>query len=99
MLMANLYGPMEIFDDVGDFLQDNDRYLQDPNGCNRNVQYRNPHMIAGLDDIPQWTSDLDSLLDDCEKLQEATGLMDSLQTDERLTESETPPSLKTALYA
>jgi SWI/SNF-related matrix-associated actin-dependent regulator of chromatin subfamily A3 len=99
MLMANLYGPMEIFDDVGDFLQDNDQYLQDPKGCGRNVQYRNPHMMAGLDDIPQWTSDFDSPLDNCEKLQEATSLMDSLQTDEVLAESETPPALKTALYA
>ena len=97
--MANLYGLMGIFDDVGGFLQDNDQYLQDPKGCDRNVQYRNPQMMAGLDDIPKWTSDFDSPLDHCENLQEATSLMDSLQTDEVLAESETPPALKTVLYA
>jgi SWI/SNF-related matrix-associated actin-dependent regulator of chromatin subfamily A3 len=97
--MANLYGPMEIFDDVGEFLQDNDQYLQDPKGCDRNVQYRNPQMMAGLDDIPQWTFNFNSPPDNCEMLQEATGLMDRLQTDEILAESETPPALKTSLYA
>ncbi|KAF2789211.1 hypothetical protein K505DRAFT_284789 [Melanomma pulvis-pyrius CBS 109.77] len=97
--MANIYGPMDLFDDVGEFLQDNHQYLQTPKGCDRNVPYRNPQMMAGLDDVPQWTFDFDSPPHEFEKLEGATGLMDSLQTDEILPESETPPGLKTALYA
>jgi SWI/SNF-related matrix-associated actin-dependent regulator of chromatin subfamily A3 len=99
MLLANLYGSMDVFDDVGDFLQDNNQYLQDPQGCDRNVLYRNPHMMAGLDDISQWTSDFDSPVDESEMLEEARGLMDGLQTDEILAERETPPLLKTPLHA
>lgn len=98
ILVANIYGSTDLFEDVGNFLQENDRYLQDPKGCDRNVPYRNPHTMTGLDAVPQWTSRFDSPLNECEKIKHTTGLLDGLQTEEVLLESETPPALKTTLY-
>lgn len=40
----------KLFGDVGNFLQEYKMFLQDPRGCDRNVRYRNPHRISGLDE-------------------------------------------------
>ena len=54
-----LYGPKGLVDNVGEFFQDLDMYLQDPNGCDWNVTYCNPHRLSSLniDDCPM-TSEL-----------------------------------------
>lgn len=44
-----IYGAVHLFEDVGAFLQSSGMFLQDPVGCNRNVIYRNPHRLSGLD--------------------------------------------------
>ncbi|KAI9791133.1 MAG: hypothetical protein M1816_004364 [Peltula sp. TS41687] len=44
-----IYGASHLFEDIGAFLQTCGMFLQDPVGCNRNVVYRNPHRLSGLD--------------------------------------------------
>lgn len=46
-----------MFEEVGDLLEVNDICLQDPQGCNRNVRYRNPHRLGGMDDDAPMTID------------------------------------------
>ncbi|KAK1751104.1 SNF2 family N-terminal domain-containing protein [Echria macrotheca] len=43
-----LYGPLELSETVGDFFQEMDLYLQDPEGCDWNVKYSNPHRLSSL---------------------------------------------------
>lgn len=97
-LSAIIYGPMKLFEVVGDFFQDNNRFLQDPSGCDRNVRYRNPHRILGLEDVSKWTFDLDTAPINRQEIKNSMDLLAGLETDETLPESETPPALKTPLH-
>ena len=45
-LNAIIYGSVMVEDVVGQYLSKNRMYLQDPVDCERNVLYRNPHMIS-----------------------------------------------------
>lgn len=53
-----LYGPADVAEDIGDFLDRCGYCLQDPYGCDRDVPYKNPHCISSLFDEPQLTSSL-----------------------------------------
>ena len=53
-----IYGPIEIYDDIGIFFQDCGLYLQDPIGCDQNVLYCNPHRLSSPEDEAQLTFDL-----------------------------------------
>lgn len=44
-----VYGPADMCDNVGDFFQQADVYLQDPKNCDQNVKYCNPHRLSSLD--------------------------------------------------
>ncbi|KAF9893205.1 hypothetical protein FE257_011628 [Aspergillus nanangensis] len=93
-----VYGPMELFQDVGEFFQDNECYLQGPQGCDRNVRYRNPHCISGLDPDPSWTFDLDLEPETFEEIVTPSNVLAGLETRESLTEAEDPDGIKTPLY-
>ncbi|KAK4441885.1 SNF2 family N-terminal domain-containing protein [Podospora aff. communis PSN243] len=43
-----LYGPPERCEEVGQFFQDSELYLQDPKGCDLNTRYCNPHRLSSL---------------------------------------------------
>ena len=49
VLSIILYGPMELFEEIGEFFQDYDMYLQDPRACTREVKYYNPHRLSSAD--------------------------------------------------
>lgn len=98
LLSVIVYGPMYLFEHVGEFFQENNLYLQDPINCEYNVQYRNPHLLSGLDNEAQWTFDLDTPLAEYEEIETMPDLLDGLQTDEVLPETETPPNIATPLY-
>ncbi|KAF2273459.1 uncharacterized protein EI97DRAFT_452386 [Westerdykella ornata] len=53
-LSITVYGPLELYDDIGVWLQEYDIYLQDPQRCHLNVRYCNPHRLSseGLHSIP-----------------------------------------------
>ncbi|GIJ89552.1 hypothetical protein Asppvi_008494 [Aspergillus pseudoviridinutans] len=97
-LMVIVYGPMHLFEDVGEFFQTNDCYLQEPRDCDRNVRYRNPHCIAGLDDDAPLTFALERGQVDCEQVSTPRDLLTGLETDELLPEAQDPPGLITPLY-
>ncbi|PVH94734.1 hypothetical protein DM02DRAFT_721125 [Periconia macrospinosa] len=45
-LDITVYGPMELFDEIGDWFQDYDIFLQDPRTCHLDVRYFNPHRLS-----------------------------------------------------
>ena len=99
-LSVNLYGPMRIFDQVGDFLLKCSEYLQAPTDCDRNVYYRNPQSLAGVDQNPPKTLELSSrdLLSQIETISQGTDPSAVLETRDILKESEAPAILQSDLY-
>lgn len=49
-LSVIIYGSLDLFDDVGEFLQKCEMYLQDPPLSQRSFPYRNPHRLFGPED-------------------------------------------------
>jgi hypothetical protein len=48
-LLVIIYGPISLCEELGEFFQDYDIYLQDPRGCNMDVRYCNPHRLSSTD--------------------------------------------------
>ncbi|KAK6537153.1 alpha-1,6-mannosyltransferase [Orbilia ellipsospora] len=44
-----LYGPTDLLEEIGDFFQSYDIFLQDPQACSLNVRYCNPHRLSAKD--------------------------------------------------
>jgi hypothetical protein len=97
-LSTIIYGPLDLFEDVGKFVEEYDMYLQDPHSCDRNVKYRNPHRLSGLDPNVPMTLDLVQLATSHEKAPSPVDLLAGLESDEFLPDTEAPPALRTALY-
>jgi hypothetical protein len=99
-LSVILYGPMEYFDAVGDFLCKCNLYLQDPGGCDRNVRYRNPQSLWGLDDNDvRMTQDATvNVKCDIDVFQNSSDLLEGLEYGHELPEAPQPSALKTPLH-
>ena len=100
LLCIIIYGPFHLFEAVGDFVSQCEMYLQDPLHCDRDVPYRNPHLLSGLDEEPPMTSSFIhhrvSLA--VEKASTRPDLFALLRSEDPLPESLAPPALATTLY-
>jgi SWI/SNF-related matrix-associated actin-dependent regulator of chromatin subfamily A3 len=98
---AIIYGDITFEEAVGDFLSKRRMYLQDPIGCDRNVLYRNPHIIYhGVEDIVM-TDSLESALGmlEIERLEAGPDLLSQLMEDEDpLQETDAPVNVETDLF-
>ena len=59
-LSVNIYGPMVVFETLGEFLSACSENLQPPLNCNWDLPYRNPQSLSGRDDNPPTTFQLES---------------------------------------
>jgi hypothetical protein len=96
-----IYGPLEMCNEVGEYFQLNQIYLQDPRDCDRNVRYCNPHRLSSADlHSCLWTSELHT---ETGQLIEVTAiapqptLLDAIDSHEDLPETVQPGILKTEL--
>jgi hypothetical protein len=87
-LSVIIYGPLYLFKDIGKFVKDCDMYLQDPRGCDRNIKYRNPHRLSGLDPDAPITLDLVQLTVSYKKAQSPVNLLAGLESNEFLPNTE-----------
>lgn len=55
---AILYGPEDLGDCVGRFLDECKYFLQDPYNCEQNVPYKNPHCLSSILGEPKMTFEL-----------------------------------------
>ncbi|KAF4631765.1 hypothetical protein G7Y89_g6362 [Cudoniella acicularis] len=95
-----LYGPMDFFDDVGEYVEQHGIYLQDPKGCDRNVLYCNPHSLSlSNGESYPLTFDLDQQQTSVqmEGLPQENDLLEVLNTSEPLCETPQPTAIKTQL--
>jgi SNF2 family DNA or RNA helicase len=49
ILSITVYGPQELIDEIGDWFQLQDVYLQDPIACHFDVPYCNPHRLSSAE--------------------------------------------------
>ncbi|KAL8792042.1 MAG: hypothetical protein Q9195_005383 [Heterodermia aff. obscurata] len=100
VLCVNIYGPADLADLVGDFASQCKLFLQDPQHCDRIVEYRNPHRMP-FDEVVL-TNSLQLLAPDSStpkiEVRQTQDLFGHFEFDEDLTETEIPPYfLKTTL--
>ncbi|KAI0421832.1 SNF2 family N-terminal domain-containing protein [Xylaria grammica] len=98
-----IYGPLSLSEELGDFFQSYDIYLQDPRHCDRQVKYCNPHRLSSTDptSLPM-TSEINSImntieLDAPELIPERSELLAILNTIEELPEAQQPEAIRTTL--
>jgi SWI/SNF-related matrix-associated actin-dependent regulator of chromatin subfamily A3 len=94
---AIIYGPDDLSDDTGDFLDRCYYVLQDPFSCEHNVPYKNPHCLSTLFETPKMTFELRNPDLDYDKFTLSNSLQ-ALETTGDLPEWPQPAALKTELY-
>ena len=99
-LSVILYGPMDIFELIGEFLSQCSEYLQSPLRCDRNVPYRNPQSLRGRDEEAPLTLQLEADLSfsQIETIAQGSDPSAALETGCRFPETEAPPAIRTRLY-
>ena len=105
VLNVNIYGTVQLYDGIGAFLMEVGLFLQTPEYCNKNVEYRNPQLLTRVGSTPIMTFSLptNGSIGDCGLVQEefidASNLMALLlQNTPHLEETESPATLITKLH-
>lgn len=100
-ILLVIYGPSRLFEEIGDFFQDYDTYLQDPLDCERDVKYYNPHRLSSGDMVScPMTSALRDIADSAFKVEELPSQPDSLDlldSQQDLPEADQPAPIQTPL--
>lgn len=99
-LSVILYGPMEVFEAIADFLEHCSEFLQCPLHCDRNVPYRNPQSLSAKDHNAPMTYQLEADLrhSQIETIVQGPDPSAALEAKDALQETEAPSSIKTSLY-
>ena len=99
-LSVILYGSMEIFEAVGNFLSVSSEFLQLPLHCDREVPYRNPQSLTGRDENPVTTFQLPETRSTfaTETIAQIADPSAVLENEIIFPETEAPAAVKTPLY-
>ena len=95
-----IYGAVALADIIGQHLSKYQLYLQDPVDCERNVLYRNPHMISkGTGIVMTDSFRTPATTIEVERLSVGPDLLAQLMAEQTsLPEMEPPPSVTTTLF-
>ena len=96
-LSVILYGRGQASNKVGDYLQACGFYLQDPEHCDCDVLYANPHCLSSLEGGILLTSSMQMPASTEENMHDPRDIFDSLSGVTDLEETETPTIMKTPL--
>jgi SWI/SNF-related matrix-associated actin-dependent regulator of chromatin subfamily A3 len=101
-LSVIIYGCLDVFDLVGDFMSRSKMFLQEPQHCDRNVRYRNPHRLSWTNDEDKYTQSLDTpeqVPIDIKAFEALPDLLAEFGSQDSLLETEVSPTiLGTPLY-
>ncbi|KAH6967255.1 P-loop containing nucleoside triphosphate hydrolase protein [Fusarium venenatum] len=100
-LEISVYGPVEIFEELGKWFDHYQVYLQDPRECHRDVRYCNPHRlstdeISGCPLLSDVISQSSKSLE-LESVAQQSDLLDELCSYENLDEAPQPSVIKREL--
>ncbi|OAL43119.1 hypothetical protein IQ07DRAFT_593302 [Pyrenochaeta sp. DS3sAY3a] len=94
-----VYGPKRVLEEVGDFMNKCDCFLEDPVNCDRNVPYLNPQLLSSIYEDPPMTFDLPQLqqpnVQDFSRA--STDILAGFETIDSIEEAANPTSLRTTL--
>lgn len=95
-----LYGSMDMFESIGDFLSQCSEYLQPPLHCDRSVPYCNPQSLTGSDKNPRMTFQLQENLSlpQVETVLRAADPSAVLETEDSFLETDVSAAVKSSLY-
>jgi len=101
-LEITVYGPYELFDEIGEWFQEYNMYLQDPRICHVDVRYCNPHKFASNDlssspFLSQVVAQASATIQ-FQELIERPDILDIISGQEDLTEAKSPFLVRTALH-
>ncbi|KAF2868792.1 SNF2 family N-terminal domain-containing protein [Massariosphaeria phaeospora] len=101
-LEITVYGPLELFEQIGDWFQEYDVYLQDPRECHLNVKYCNPQRLSSDDlgampKVSEVVSNASSLIH-FHDVVERPDLLEIISSQDHLEEAEQPALLRAALH-
>ncbi|CAI6339364.1 unnamed protein product [Periconia digitata] len=102
ILDITVYGPMELFDEIGDWFQDYEVFLQDPRTCHRDVKYFNPHRLSSDKSqsgmlVSQVIAQASTLVN-FQEIHERPDLLELISGQEDLEEADPSSLLDTALH-
>ncbi|UPK96324.1 hypothetical protein LCI18_007259 [Fusarium solani-melongenae] len=100
-LEITVYGPLELFSEIGPWFEDYEVYLQDPKECHIDVRYHNPHRFSSYDLssfplVSEVVSNSSKVLH-LESLPQQEDLLDMLGSHDDLEETAQPTVLKGSL--
>ncbi|KAL1624893.1 hypothetical protein SLS54_003617 [Diplodia seriata] len=97
-LNAIIYGPYNLFEDVGKFTQDCDIYLQDPMECVYNVPYVNPHRLSRAERPPMTFELSRPHQNDIAVPKDVSDFFANFESGEILDTADTPAALRAQLH-
>ncbi|KAM0300599.1 hypothetical protein ACHAPM_005870 [Fusarium culmorum] len=100
-LEISVYGPLEVFEELGTWFEHYQVYLQDPRECHQEVRYCNPHRLS-TDDITSCPLLSDRISQSSNSLQlelitQQSNLLDELCNHQNLEETPQPSVIKREL--
>ncbi|KAI1208369.1 SNF2 family N-terminal domain-containing protein [Annulohypoxylon truncatum] len=100
-LEITIYGPMDLYDEIGSWFQDYEIYLQDPRTCHLDVKYYNPQRLSSdnLESCPLVSEviNMTSSLIPLQHVAEQTDMLDVLSNRADLEETPQPEAIRTTL--
>ena len=100
-LEITIYGPKDLFDELGSWFDDYQIFLQDPRECHRDVPYCNPHRLSLQDfSSAQLLSEVVAQSSDAlqlEAIPQQPDLLNDLNSHEDLEEASQPSAIKREL--
>lgn len=99
VLSAVIYGPLEVAEQVGTWLNGMHLFLQDPVGCDRDVLYKNPHSLSFDDDknVTTYQLDTDRTFNSADDYKSSSDGFADLYTDVSFDEAQQPTAVSTML--
>lgn len=99
IVYVNIYGSRDMADGVGEFFTQCGMNLQDPEHCDRDVLYYNPHILWNDEELVTTLSLASTFTaPDIEQIEEKPDLFELLRSEELLLETDTPAILSTTLH-
>ncbi|XDG07064.1 hypothetical protein ABKA04_006679 [Annulohypoxylon sp. FPYF3050] len=101
MLEITVYGPLDLYDEIGSWFQEYEIYLQDPRTCHLDVKYYNPHRLSSDDlkscPLVSEMIDLASSLIPLKQITQQTDMLDVLCHSTDLEETPQPAAIRATL--
>jgi hypothetical protein len=103
-LDVTVYGPKELFEEIGEWLQQQNIYLQDPTICHKNmdVKYWNPHRLSSteLESCPLVSQVVwfGSGVAQFQEIEEQPDLLDIISGQDDLEETMAPKMIRAVLH-